>query len=590
MRRYTLAALSASALLLPAAAPAYAGEPIMPLSEVRTGMVCQAASVIKGEAITTFDAEVLDVITGPQPELSRILIRVSGEAVDRTGVGPGFSGSPIRCPRADGTLAIAGAISEGIGEYGGKVLFATPIEPIIAEPIDPPVATRRATPRAVAIAGATPLVGPLTLSGISGRTATLLRAGAKKAGTQLITTPSVPRAADTLPAATVPIAPGSAVFAGYSTGQVGLGALGTAAYTDGNKVWAFGHPFEGAGRRALYLQTARISGIIFNPIGTSELSTYKLGEPVGEAGIISGDGTSAITGTTGAPPPSYPMRVLAQDLQTGRQQTLTARIADESTLGQPSGVSGFGIVAGASASTLATTVLKGGTPARTSGEMCVRLKVRQVSRELRFCNRYVLGAGAPAGGIASSVLSDVTSAAGLLDTYEFGPLQPTDLQIALRLKRGTAQSFVESVSAPSTLRRGRRATLRLRVRRVSTGKVTTKRIRFTVPNSAPRGSRLLTVTGPASDAAAGDDELTAELSDLFGGGGDSSSSAGPTTPSEFADAFEGLARYDGLRLSFPTEADLQSEEGGGDGSSGSRLYRDPDLRLSGTARTPVTIR
>lgn len=589
MRRYTLAALSASALLLPAAAPAYAGEPIMPLSEVRTGMACQAASVIKGEAITTFDAEVLDVITGPQPELSRILIRVSGDAVDRTGVGPGFSGSPIRCPRADGTLAIAGAISEGIGEYGGKVLFATPIEPIIAEPIDPPVATRKATPRAVAIAGARPLVGPLTLSGISGRTAALLKAGAAKAGTQLITTPSVPRAADTLPAATVPIAPGSAVFAGYSTGQVGLGALGTAAYTDGNKVWAFGHPFEGAGRRALYLQTARISGIIFNPIGTSELSTYKLGEPVGEAGIVSGDGTSAITGTTGAPPPNYPMRVLAQDLQTGRQQTLTARIADESSLGQPSGVSGFGIVAGASASTLATTVLKGGTPARTSGEMCVRLKVKQVSRQLRFCNRYVLGAGAPAGGIASSVLSDVTSAASLLDTYEFGPLQPTDLQIALRLKRGTAQSFVESVSAPSTLRRGRRATLRLRVRRVSTGKVTTKRIRFTVPNSAPRGSRLLTVTGPASDAAAGDDELTAELSDLFGGG-DTSSSAGPTTPSEFADAFEGLARYDGLRLSFPTEADLQSEDGGGDSSSGSRLYRDPDLRLSGTARTPVTIR
>lgn len=590
MRRYTLAALSASALLLPAAAPAYAGEPIMPLSEVRTGMVCQAASVIKGEAITTFDAEVLDVITGPQPELSRILIRVSGPAVDATGVGPGFSGSPIRCPRADGTLAIAGAISEGIGEYGGKVLFATPIEPIIAEPIDPPVAsTRSATPRAVAIAGAKPLVGPLTLSGISGRTATLLKAGAAKAGTQLITTPSVPRAADTLPAATVPIAPGSAVFAGYSTGQVGLGALGTAAYTDGNKVWAFGHPFEGAGRRALYLQTARISGIIYNPIGTSDLSTYKLGEPVGEAGIFSGDGTSAITGTTGAPPPSYPMRVLAQDLQTGRQQTLTARIADESTLGQPSGVSGFGIVAGASASTLATTVLKGGTPSRTSGEMCVRLKVKQVSRQLRFCNRYVLGAGAPAGGIASAVLSDVTSAAGLIDTYEFGALQPSDLQIAIRLKRGTAQSFVESVSAPSTLRRGRRATLRLRLRRVSGGKVTTKRIRFTVPRSAPRGSRLLTVTGPASDAAAGDDELTAELSDLFGGG-DASSSSGPTTPSEFASAFESLARYDGLRLSFPTEADLQSEDGGGDSSSGSRLYRDPDLRLSGTARTSVTIR
>ena len=35
----------------------------------------------------------------------RILIRVSGERVKDTGVGPGFSGSPIFCPTADGTLA-----------------------------------------------------------------------------------------------------------------------------------------------------------------------------------------------------------------------------------------------------------------------------------------------------------------------------------------------------------------------------------------------------------------------------------------------------------------------------------------------------
>ena len=63
---------------------------------------------------------------------------VSGPAVDATGVGPGFSGSPITCPGADGTPRIVGAITETIGAYGGKTVLATPIAAILGEPVDPP--------------------------------------------------------------------------------------------------------------------------------------------------------------------------------------------------------------------------------------------------------------------------------------------------------------------------------------------------------------------------------------------------------------------------------------------------------------------
>ena len=56
---------------------------------------------------------------------------MSGPAVDATGVGPGFSGSPITCPDAAGVPRVVGAISESIGEYGGKVVLATPIESIL---------------------------------------------------------------------------------------------------------------------------------------------------------------------------------------------------------------------------------------------------------------------------------------------------------------------------------------------------------------------------------------------------------------------------------------------------------------------------
>src|SRR5439155_9655728 len=127
------------AAVLAPAAPALAGERTMPLSQVHAGMHCTGLSVIHGTDISSFDVEVLDVVDGdPAEDGPRILVEVSGPAVDRTGVGPGFSGSPIYCDDGTGTQRNIGAISESIGEYGGKVVLATPIEAILANSPDAP--------------------------------------------------------------------------------------------------------------------------------------------------------------------------------------------------------------------------------------------------------------------------------------------------------------------------------------------------------------------------------------------------------------------------------------------------------------------
>src|SRR2546423_13972499 len=93
--------LAAAAVLvsLAAAAPARAADPIMPLSQVHKGMKCTGRTVIQGTDITTFDVEVIDVVAGdPADHQPLILVRVSGPAVDDTGIAEGFSGSPIYCP------------------------------------------------------------------------------------------------------------------------------------------------------------------------------------------------------------------------------------------------------------------------------------------------------------------------------------------------------------------------------------------------------------------------------------------------------------------------------------------------------------
>ena len=92
MRRLLIVAVSAA---LSAPASALAADPILALRDVQPGARCSGLTVVRGTAISSFDVEVLDVLDRQRPEAARILVRVSGPAVAATGLGPGFSGSPI---------------------------------------------------------------------------------------------------------------------------------------------------------------------------------------------------------------------------------------------------------------------------------------------------------------------------------------------------------------------------------------------------------------------------------------------------------------------------------------------------------------
>src|SRR3954453_14609013 len=153
-----LPALAGLLSALAFAAPAQAGDPIMPLSQVHRGMHCTGLSVVRGTTISSFDVDVIDVTE------DGILIESSGPAVDETGIGEGFSGSPIYCKDSQGVSRVIGAIAAGIGDYGNHKALATPIEQMLAAPVNAPA---RRTPKRLSGARVRPLLAPLTITGLS---------------------------------------------------------------------------------------------------------------------------------------------------------------------------------------------------------------------------------------------------------------------------------------------------------------------------------------------------------------------------------------------------------------------------------------
>lgn len=567
MRRLLVAAVLA-ALIAPASADAAA--PILPLSDVTPGALCTGLTVVKGTAITSFSVRILDVMDAQSLDDARILVRVSGPAVDDTGIGPGFSGSPIYCTGADGVSRNIGAISESIGEYGGKTVLARPIEAILASPVVPP--SSLPAKRSTLPIGARSLAGPLTVAGLHPAFATALSRAAAKAGRPIIA--SVANARGSFPKQ--PLVPGAAVAVGETAGDIAIGAAGTVAYADGGDVWLFGHELDGAGRRSLFLQDAYVHTVVNQPLNLDDISTYKLVSPGNDEGTVTGDGDAAVTGQLGALPAGFPLRVTARDLDTGRIRSVLTRIADEGDVGEPTGVPILDLAASTSVVEAVLGVLSGG-PARQSGNMCITVTAREIKGKMRVCNTYTVDGDVP-NAFTGALIPDVGDAMRLLSTFRFGVLHLTSVEIGVRVRRGVRQAFITGASVRGRARRGKKVTVRLRLRHVRTGKLTTRKIRIRIPRSARPGRRTLRLVGTSGDVGA-DPFDDSSLSIVFEDDDDEDlDDPGPDSVEEIRDAFLSLRRHDGLAATL------------GSVSEARQVYRDPALRISGSAELRVLVR
>ncbi len=564
MRRCLLTATALLLLVAPVAAGA--AEPIMPLSDVRAGMRCTGLSVVRGADIASFDVEVVDVVEGdPIARQPLLLVRVSGPVVDASGIAEGFSGSPVVC---DGR--IAGAIAYGSGDYGNRLGYATPIEEMLGQPVPTPPGARRDP----ALRHARPLATPIAVSGVAPAVFAPFARAAARTGLRLVAVPASP-VGDRFPSQR--LEPGSSVAVGLSSGAVTSGAVGTVTYVDGDRVWAFGHPYQAAGVRSLLLQDAWVYTVVDNPLGLENAVSSKLAAPGHDLGTLTYDGRDGVFGVVGTLPPRIELRIATRNAQTGATHTATAQVADETAVGLPGGGSPVKLVAPMATAQAAYAALDG-SPVEQTARMCVRITMSELRRPTGFCNRYV-GAFGGEGRAGGPYLADLTGALDEIDAFAFGTPHVGSVEVALAVQPGLQQALLRGVRGPKRVRRGSMVTLRLELQ-LRRGPRFTRAVRLRVPRDAPLGRRTMRLAGTPLDGPVGADELQILLGPegVEAGGG----ATGPRTFAGLARRIAALHSDDGVRVRF-------AGAGGRRGARWQPLYRDPRYRISGDAGLRVTV-
>jgi len=365
IRKIVLLSLAASAIL-GLFASGYDESEFLYLDRIKVGMRGIGKTVVADDTISEFNVDVLGIIDQPGELSDFIVVRVSGEAIGRSGgIAQGMSGSPIYIDgKLIGALSRAASWSKAITPIG----LVTPIEAMLpvldrasiahrpdpdavlsgvklAETSSPPdPATIASSPNTIF---AYPVSTPIVTAGLSGRALTALMDGGSERPSGLIGEfISSGRALDTrglssFDLSLIPVSgssgsagadpasliPGASIGVALTTGDISIGALGTLTYRDGDALIAFGHTFIYNGESSFPLTTASVIDTIKAYDASFKLGT--LGPPVG---TIIEDRIPGIGGRIGEKTEGIDLSYAVTDSDAGLTEGYDIDVVDEPRL------------------------------------------------------------------------------------------------------------------------------------------------------------------------------------------------------------------------------------------------------------------
>jgi SpoIVB peptidase S55 len=476
------------------------------LEDLRPGMKGVARTVFSGTETEEFGVEILGVLPGfPGPRQSAIIARLSGSNVEKTGVFAGMSGSPVYVDdRLVGAIAFSFPFSKepiagitpikqmiDIFEKGKAdethrpraprlVSFAQlaatewkptlPKQSVTATSLIAPVSAESPL---VSLMGQqmTPIATPVVFSGITQESLSLFAPQLMANGLLPVSGAGGSAAITALGKANEKtLTPGTSLSVQLVRGDYSIAASGTVTFRDGDRIYAFGHPFLSLGAADMPMTETSVVTVIANVN-----NSFKLSVPGQMMGAISQDRAPGVFGSLGRAPKMIPVKI---NLHTSRDrtETYTYEVANDSFLTPLLlNITVFNTITSSERALGESTIsIKG--EIKVKGQENVHL-----DRRFSSSNSAIMAAGSvatPIGSLMSSGFDDVQIDGVTLD------ISSTDTKYAGTLERIALDR--------TEVRRGENVEIQAYVR-TEAGKQFVQRIPVQIPEDATPGQLLVFV-------------------------------------------------------------------------------------------------
>jgi SpoIVB peptidase S55 len=319
---FLVSAVLQPSLIQPSVAQAQASKPVetIPVSQIHAGMRGVSYTVFQGTKPESMGVEVLGILknaNGPKGDI--ILVRLSGEKAEYTGVVAGMSGSPVYL---EGKLA--GALAFRIGEFSKEpIAGVTPIAEMLEisamdrTPGNGAVNAKAgvSTPSKTSGPGLAeapsdglpshdfanylkPIETPLVFSGFSQEA--MQRFAPQFAQAGIVPVMGIGSVSDVKQPE--PLEPGSAISAILVRGDMDIAATCTVTYMDAQHLLACGHPLLQFGMVDLPMTKAQVLATLPSP-----LNAFKIVNATEAVGAFVQDRHTGILGEFGKQPEMIPV-------------------------------------------------------------------------------------------------------------------------------------------------------------------------------------------------------------------------------------------------------------------------------------------
>ncbi|MBA7499805.1 hypothetical protein ES704_02552 [subsurface metagenome] len=480
----------------------------MPVSEIKPGMKGIGKTVFHGTRIETFQVDIIDLVKGEGGINHFILANLSGDKIEEGGgISAGMSGSPVYI-----NDRLIGAVSSSWEMSEHNICLITPIHKmleIFKFPYDnyQTTAQEYKINNSLCFAGENaskiivkntmennsfpeladreeiifyPVVSPIIINGIKGRTLERLSSSLKKFNLMPIqgigfNENNNINFQEVGERPSNKIEAGSAIGIQLTRGDVNITSIGTVTYREGDKALALGHPFLKKGEVSFLLSAVYIYHSLPNMV-----MPFKLGVPLNLVGKIVQDREAGILAILNSYPQIIPLKIKVTNINTELSYQTGVQIINDYDLLEP-------LVSNITVQAIDNALDRIGVG---TAQVEIEIKGEREGQELLRKNMYY-----SSDDIAIQAITEIPEIIDLIVNNYFEMVNLTEINIDIKIdSKKKIGKIGKIVLEDSSIKPGDCLEAKIKIRAFR-GDFIEKTMTIQIPSDTPPGEALLMVNG-----------------------------------------------------------------------------------------------